>query len=382
MFNPLRKTFESDNEGPNKNNTSKEKSTLMGNKSKVNKFKVPKNFGKKKFKYTIDEESDTNMILEQEYENNNKTEKSITNNINLRLLSHDSILWKKAAIFLLEIKIKKDNKMMEEEPKIKNKTLEYLYKLTNSTKEFWKICEITDEKEIKNIIIDYIKQYTYKIKLLIIYLDKTDPDTNNNDNNDTIDNNNNINMNNIIINDEKNDNKINDNKINVNENKNTINNNIIKCLNNDDLNDSGFRNDLFIDLFSCNEINIPFYVITNKYLYAKLFNKKMNYIFMNNDFLSDKTVKILLFHDKKISPNNSNNNLLTNENNNNKINKSNEPITITTRGFLPEFKETQITIEGSTSSTLSLSSDEDYLDNSVIYTKNGIGIMQFSIKNE
>ena len=379
MFNPLRKTFESDNEGPNKNNTSKEKSTLMGNKSKVNKFKVPKNFGKKKFKYTIDEESDTNMILEQEYENNNKTEKSITNNINLRLLSHDSILWKKAAIFLLEIKIKKDNKMMEEEPKIKNKTLEYLYKLTNSTKEFWKICEITDEKEIKNIIIDYIKQYTYKIKLLIIYLDKTDPDTNNNDNNDTIGNNNNINMNNIIINDEKND-----NKINVNENKNTINNNnIIKCLNNDDLNDSGFRNDLFIDLFSCNEINIPFYVITNKYLYAKLFNKKMNYIFMNNDFLSDKTVKILLFHDKKISPNNSNNNLLTNENNNNnKINKSNEPITITTRGFLPEFKETQITIEGSTSSTLSLSSDEDYLDNSVIYTKNGIGIMQFSIKNE
>ncbi len=380
MFNPLRKTFESDNEGPNKNNTSKEKSTLMGNKSKVNKFKVPKNFGKKKFKYTIDEESDTNMILEQEYENNNKTEKSITNNINLRLLSHDSILWKKAAIFLLEIKIKKDNKMMEEEPKIKNKTLEYLYKLTNSTKEFWKICEITDEKEIKNIIIDYIKQYTYKIKLLIIYLGKTDTDTNNNDNNDTIGNNNNINMNNIIINDEKND-----NKINVNENKNTINNNnIIKCLNNDDLNDSGFRNDLFIDLFSCNEINIPFYVITNKYLYAKLFNKKMNYIFMNNDFLSDKTVKILLFHDKKISPNNSNNNLLTNENNNNnnKINKSNEPITITTRGFLPEFKETQITIEGSTSSTLSLSSDEDYLDNSVIYTKNGIGIMQFSIKNE
>ena len=378
MFNPLRKTFESDNEGPNKSNTSKEKSTLMGNKSKVNKFKVPKNFGKKKFKYTIDEESDTNMILEQEYENNTKTEKSITNNINLRLLSHDSILWKKAAIFLLEIKIKKDNKMMEEEPKIKNKTLEYLYKLTNSTKEFWKICEITDEKEIKNIIIDYIKQYTYKIKLLIIYLGKTDTDTNNNDNNDTIGNNNNINMNNIIINDEKND-----NKINVNENKNTINNNnIIKCLNNDDLNDSGFRNDLFIDLFSCNEINIPFYVITNKYLYAKLFNKKMNYIFMNNDFLSDKTVKILLFHDKKISPNNSNNNLLTNENNNNKINKSNEPITITTRGFLPEFKETQITIEGSTSSTLSLSSDEDYLDNSVIYTKNGIGIMQFSIKNE
>ena len=375
MFNPLRKTFESDNEGPNKNNTSKEKSTLMGNKSKVNKFKVPKNFGKKKFKYTIDEESDTNMILEKKYENNNKTEKSITNNINLRLLSHDSILWKKAAIFLLEIKIKKDNKMMEEGPKIKNKTLEYLYKLTNSTKEFWKICEITDEKEIKNIIIDYIKQYTYKIKLLIIYLDKNDTDTNNND---TIDNNNNININNIIINDEKSD-----NKINVDENKNTINNNnIINCLNNDDLNDSGFRNDLFIDLFSCNEINIPFYVITNKYLYAKLFNKKMNYIFMNNDFLSDKTVKILLFHDKKISPNNSNNNLLTNENNNNKINKNNEPITITTRGFLPEFKETQITIEGSTSSTLSLSSDEDYLDNSVIYTKNGIGIMQFSIKNE
>jgi hypothetical protein len=387
MFNPLRKTFESDNEGPNRNNNNKEKSNLMGNKAKVNKFKVPKNFGKKKFKYTIDEESDTNMILEQEYENCNKTEKSITNNINLRLLSHDSILWKKAAIFLLEIKIKKDNnKMMEEEPKIKNKTLEYLYKLTNSTKEFWKICEITDEKEIKNIIIDYIKQYTYKIKLLIIYLDKTDNDRNNNNNNTTDNNinindnnNNSINDNNITVN----DNNSNVNKINIKENKNTINNNnVINCLNNDDLNDSGFRNDLFIDLFSCNEINIPFYVITHKYLYAKLFNKKMNYIFMNNDFLSDKTVKILLFHDKKISPNNSNSNLLTTENNCNKINKTNEPITITTRGFLPEFKETQITIEGSTSSTLSLSSDEDYLDNSVIYTKNGIGIMQFSIKNE
>ena len=108
MFNPLRKTFESDNEGPNKINNfddnNKEKS-YINNKTKGNKFKVPKNFGKKKFKYTIDEESDTNMILEQEYENNNKIEKSTTNNINLRLLSHDSILWKKAAIFLLQIKI-------------------------------------------------------------------------------------------------------------------------------------------------------------------------------------------------------------------------------------------------------------------------------------
>ena len=161
---------------------------------------------------------------------------------------------------------------------------------------------------------------------------------------------------------------------------NSNNNNIINCLNNEDLNDSGFRNDLFIDLFSCNEINIPFYIITEKYLYAKLFNKKMNYIFMNNDFLSDKVVKVLLFHDKKISPNNSNSNLL----NNNKIknDKANEPIIFTTRGFLPEFKETQITIEGSTSSTLSLSSDEDYLDNSVIYTKNGIGILQFNINNK
>ena len=96
---------------------------------------------------------------------------------------------------------------------------------------------------------------------------------------------------------------------------------------------------------------------------------------MNNDFLSDKIVKVLLFHDKKISPNNSNNNIF---NNNNKIN---EPILITTRGFLPEFKEAQITIEGNTSSTLSLSSDEDYLDNSVIYTKNGIGILQFKIND-
>ena len=95
---------------------------------------------------------------------------------------------------------------------------------------------------------------------------------------------------------------------------------------------------------------------------------------MNNDFLSDKVVKVLLFHDKKISPKNSNNDLI----NNNKE-KNNEPIVITTRGFLPEFKETKINIEGSTSSTLSLSSDEDYLDNSVIYTKNGIGILQFKI---
>ena len=99
---------------------------------------------------------------------------------------------------------------------------------------------------------------------------------------------------------------------------------------------------------------------------------------MNNDFLSDKVVKVLLFHDKKISPNNSNNNLLNNKNKNEKIN---EPILFSTRGFLPEFKETKITIEGSTSSTLSLSSDEDYLDNSVIYTKNGIGILQFDINN-
>ena len=95
---------------------------------------------------------------------------------------------------------------------------------------------------------------------------------------------------------------------------------------------------------------------------------------MNNDFLSDKVVKVLLFH-KKISPNNSNNDLINNEKNTN----NNEPIIITTRGFLPEFKETKINIEGSTSSTLSLSSDEDYLDNSVIYTRNGIGILQFKI---
>ena len=44
--------------------------------------------------------------------------------------------------------------------------------------------------------------------------------------------------------------------------------------------------------------------------------KKMNYIFMNNDFLSDKVVKVLLFHDKKINPNNSNSNLLNNKNKN------------------------------------------------------------------
>ena len=147
------------------------------------------------------------------------------------------------------------------------------------------------------------------------------------------------------------------------------------------MNDNRFRNDLFIDLFSCNEINIPFYIITEKYLYAKLFNKKMNYIFMNNDFLSDKVVKVLLFHDKKISPNNSNSDLLNNSDNKIKNDKTNEPIIFTTRGFVPEFKETQITIEGSTSSTLSLSSDEDYLDNSVIYAKNGIGILQFNINN-
>ena len=369
MFNPLRKTFESDNEGPNKINTigdNKEKS----NKTKVSKFKVPKNFGKKKFKYTVDEESDTNMILEQEFENNNKAEKSTTNNINLRLLSHDSILWKKAAIFLLEIKINKDkNKNVINDQKIKNKTLEYLYRLTNSSKEYWQVAEISDEKEIKQIIIDYINQYKYKIKLLIIYLEKCDENNDNNieDKDDDIDE---------IEENEDNEDDI--NCINISDKNNlnlNINNNVINCTEND-LNDSGFRNDVFIDLFSCNDINIPFYVITNKYLYAKLFNKKMNYIFMNNDFLSDKVVKVLLFHDKKISPHNSNNNMSNNNINNN---KNNEPIIITTRGFLPEFKETKINIEGSTSSTLSLSSDEDYLDNSVIYTKNGIGILQFKI---
>ena len=150
---------------------------------------------------------------------------------------------------------------------------------------------------------------------------------------------------------------------------------IIKS-NTKEVNSSGFSNSVFINLFSSTELNIPFYVITKEYLYAKLFNKKLNYVFMNNDFLSDKTVKVLLFHDKKISPNNSNKDLI-----NEKKEKNNEPIIITTRGFLPEFKETKINIEGSTSSTLSLSSDEDYLDNSVIYTRNGIGILEFKINN-
>ena len=338
MFNPLRKTFESDNEGPNKIidfKESKDKGMNFVNKNKGSKFKVPKNFGKKKFKYTIEEESDTNMILEHELENNNKSEKSITNNINLKLFSHEPILWKKAAIFLLVIKVGKNMKNEE----IKSKTLEYLFKITNSTKEFWKVFQISEEKDIKQAIIDYIKMNKFKIKLLLIYLEKKDL-----------------------------------------EMKKIVDNN---------MNDSGFNNDTFIDLFSCNEINIPFYIITEKYVYAKLFNKKMNYIFMNNDFLCEKEVKVLLFRDKKISPNNSSNDILgkddININNNcliNNINKVNEPITITTRGFLPEFKDTKITIEGSTSSTLSLSSDEDYLDNSVIYTKNGIGILQFNINND
>ena len=327
---------------------------------------------KKKFKYTVDEESDTNMILEQEYESNIKAEKSITNAINLRLLSYDTILWRKAAIFLLQIKVRKtkDNENFiyeKDEFKIKNKTLEYLFRLTNNTKEYRKFFEVSDEKQIKQIIIDYIKLFTYKIKLLIIYLEKGDGGKNEDESEEDIEE------------EEEEDKEIfyNDNGISENININSsTNNNVINCENNnngEELNDSGFRNDIFIDLFSSNEINVPFYVITKKYLYAKLFNKKMNYIFMNNDFLYDKVVKVLLFHDKKISPHNSKNNL--SENNN----KNNEPIIITTRGFLPEFKETKINIEGSTSSTLSLSSDEDYLDNSVIYTRNGIGILQFKI---
>ena len=355
MFNPLKKTFESDNEGPNKKTTfnnnnneykDKEKSfNNINNKTKVNKFKVPKNFGKKKFKYTIEEESDTNMILEQEYENTNK-EKTATNTINLRLLSIDSIIWKKSGIFLLEIYLNKnksiENNINEEEYEEdsnssnssnsnNNKTLEYLYRLTNNTKEFRQRVEINDEQKIKENIINYIKQFKYKIRLLIIYLEK----------------------------------------IEQNEIKNNINEENIK-----EINSSGFSNSIFINLFSSSELNIPFYVITKEYLYAKLFNKKLNYVFMNNDFLSDKTVKVLLFHDKKISPNNSNKDL-TKE----KKEINNEPIVITTRGFLPEFKETKINIEGSTSSTLSLSSDEDYLDNSVIYTRNGIGILEFKINN-
>ena len=361
MFNSLKKTFESDNEGPNKktnfqenNNKEKEKSvSYINNKTKVNKFKVPKNFGKKKFKYTIEEESDMNMILEQEYENINK-EKTPTNTINLRLLSNYCIIWKKSGIFLLEIylnKNKKEEKYVNEEEFedsnsynssnsfSNNKTLEYLYRLTNNNKEFRHRVEIYDENDIKKNIINYIKQFKYKIKLLIIYLEQ----------------------------------------IQENEPKPSINEIIINNSEKPkDLNSSGFSNTVFIALFSSSEINVPFYVITKEYLYAKLFNKKLNYIFMNNDFLSDKIVKVLLFHDKKISPNNSKNNLIKNENENN---KNNEPIVITTRGFLPEFKETKINIEGSTSSTLSLSSDEDYLDNSVIYTKNGIGILEFKIND-
>ena len=359
MFNPLQKTFESDNEGPNKKSIfineskEKEKSLYIGNKTKVNKFKVPKNFGKKKFKYTIDEESDTNMILEQEY-NINK-EKSVNNTINLKLLSDDSIIWKKSGIFLLEIKIKRiKNEINEgksdksdESDDIKNdndnKTLEYLHRLSHGSKDYRKKVEIYDEKDIKENIINYIKQYKYKIKLLIIYLEKEEEDD------EYIE--------------EENNNKINELATIKEEEK--------------DINESGFKNTIFIDIFSSQELNIPFYIITKEYLYAKLFNKKMNYIFMNNDFLSDKIVKVLLFHDKKISPTNSNNDLVNNINNNS---NKNEPIIITTRGFLPEFKETKINIEGSTSSTLSLSSDEDYLDNSVIYTRNGIGILQFKIK--
>ena len=353
MFNPLKKTFESDNEGPNKktsfnNNEYKDKEKSLNNinnKTKVNKFKVPKNFGKKKFKYTIEEESDTNMILEQEYENTNK-EKTATNTINLRLLSIDSIIWKKSGIFLLEIYLNKaktlENKINEEEyeedsnsnnssnSNNNNKTLEYLYRLTNNTKEFRQRVEINDEKDIKENIINYIKIFKYKIRLLIIYLEK-----------------------------------IEENEIKINYDEE-----ITK-----EINSSGFSNSVFINLFSSTELNIPFYVITKEYLYAKLFNKKLNYVFMNNDFLSDKTVKVLLFHDKKISPNNSNKDLTKEKK------EKNEPIVITTRGFLPEFKETKINIEGSTSSTLSLSSDEDYLDNSVIYTRNGIGILEFKINN-
>ena len=352
MFKPIKKTFESDNEGPNKANTfnndtdseysDKEKSSFINNKAKVNKFKVPKNFFKKKFKYTIEEESDTNMILEQEYENVNK-EKTATNTINLRLLSTDGIIWKKSGIFLLEIYVNKnmDKKGDEDEDDNRsdnsnndNKTLEYLYRLSNNTKEFRKKIEINDEKDIKQNIINYINQYKYKIKLLIIYLEKSEESEDNSPKNEII----------------------------IEEPKETK-----------DFNNSGFSNSVFIDLFSSSQINIPFHIITKEYLYAKLFNKKLNYIFMNSDFLSDKVVKVLLFH-KKISPNNSNNDLINDDKN-----KNNEPIIITTRGFLPEFKETKINIEGSTSSTLSLSSDEDYLDNSIIYTRNGIGILQFKI---
>ena len=287
------------------------------------------------------------MILEQEYENTNK-EKAPTNTINLRLLSTDAIIWKKSGIFLLEIYVNKnENKFIEGEEveeddesnssndNCNNKTLKYLYRLTNFTKEFRQKIEINDETNIKQNIINYIKQFKYKIKLLIVYLEKI----------------------------KEPENKIYQNEIIIESPEKSK-----------DFNNSGFSNTVFIDLFSSSEINIPFYVITQEYLYAKLFNKKLNYIFMNNDFLSDKVVKVLLFHDKKISPKNSKNDL-----NNNNTNKNNEPIVITTRGFLPEFKETKINIEGSTSSTLSLSSDEDYLDNSVIYTRNGIGILQFKI---
>ena len=185
MFNSLKKTFESDNEGPTKksnfpenNNKEKEKSvSYINNKTKVNKFKVPKNFGKKKFKYTIEEENDMNMILEQEYENTNK-EKTPTNTINLRLLSNDTIIWKKSGIFLLEIYLNKSKKeentinINEEEfedsnsnnssnSNHSNKTLDYLYRLTNNNKEFRHRVEICDENDIKR---KYFKKYIFFFK--------------------------------------------------------------------------------------------------------------------------------------------------------------------------------------------------------------------------
>lgn len=98
---------------------------------------------------------------------------------------------------------------------------------------------------------------------------------------------------------------------------------------------------------------------------------------MSDDFISDKNVKILLYPDKKVSPRNS----FKSDKEEKTEDKANneEPITVTTRGFLPELKDTKITIEGSTSSTFSLSSDEDCFETSGIFTKNCIGIVQFSI---
>ena len=319
------KCFASDNEGSSQiyginkidshliqNETQNKNVSIF--KQKQIKPKIPKNFGKKKFKYTIDEESDTNMIIEQEYESSAKSETRTINNINLKLLTPSALNWKKNLMYLLNVKENKGQNDGGGEKIVGEKFVKYLMSLIQDNDRIKNII-VNDEEELLITVCDnteeILQKYKFKLKLLIIYIRL--------------------------------------------------------------MNDREIKESTLVRLFSNLNISIPFYIATESYLYAKLYNKKMNYIFMNEEFISEKDVKVLLFQEnpsaaasKITSP---------------KSGKE-DSVTISTRGFLPKLNDTEIKIEGSTSSTFSLSSDEDYLESPAIFTKNCVGIVKFRIREK